>query len=168
MPRLVLACLIATLPSAALAQDAKTPCDGPLAAADFSGLLVGTPKLNRYSMSQQKAGDGCEMGVSTDKLYAFVDIAVSERPAGFYKNLLAYTPHKPLAGVGDEAANMGTADGNAPGTSATAVYARKGSLVCMAELDRSKDPAADKLVVPMPEEALAGKLGALCAKLFAG
>lgn len=144
-----------------------TPCDKELSAQDVADLLVGKAAINRYSMTSSVPGDGCEFGVGGGSVFAFVDISLKKGTPQTWKNLLMFTPHKPLPGVGDEAADLGTHDSNVPNATETEVYARKGDLICMASLHRSKGPAGDKLVVPASSDASSRKLGALCGRLFA-
>jgi hypothetical protein len=153
--------------ASAAAPGPPTPCDRELSAKDVADLLVGKAGINRYSMTSQVPGDGCEFGVGGGPAFAFVDISVKESTPQTWKNLLMSTPHRPLPGVGDEAADLGTHDSNVPNAIETEVYARKGDLICMVSLHRSKGPAGEKLVVPASSDARSRKLGALCGRLFA-
>ncbi|MBI1217746.1 MAG: hypothetical protein GC186_04275 [Rhodobacteraceae bacterium] len=146
-----------------------TPCDTTLTAADMTGLLVGTPMINHYSMNQNKIGAGCEMGVSTADLYGFVDIAVNDLSPDQFKARTAYSDPKPkpITGLGDEAYNFGTSPGEPPDTTKTEIMVRKGTLGCDAALYRSNGSAGEKLIVPGTEDDIVKRLGALCTKLFA-
>ncbi len=169
----VSALILPILAALCLAQPASadtaplTPCEKELSAADFSGILVGRPTLNRYSMNARLPGDGCEMGVSDTQNYGFVDIGVSKQSAGFYTNVTSYVKHTPMTGIGDEAAFLGTGPGDPPNTTATTVVARKGDLICTVEVDHSNTPKGEADIVKMSDDAMAQKLGALCAKVFA-
>ncbi len=61
-----------------------TPCDKELSVSDASGILKGTPAINRYSMGASAPGEGCELGVGDGNPgIAMIDIAVKGHAANY-------------------------------------------------------------------------------------
>jgi hypothetical protein len=146
-----------------------TPCDKELSVSDASGILKGTPAINRYSMGASAPGEGCELGVGDGNPgIAMIDIAVKGHAAN-YISLMRQTSAKPprqLKGVGDEAFDRGSSDSNIPDATEIEVYARKGDWICIASLHRTNGAPGEKLLVTTEAAAIADRLGDLCQKIF--
>ena len=65
------------------------------------------------------------------------------------------------------AAMAGSGDAALQGRGGTYVVARKGDLVCSIDLTGTDNGEATKILLKERGDALAAKLGALCAKVFA-
>jgi hypothetical protein len=159
------------LSSHAMAADAivPTPCDKELSVGDASGILKGTPRINRYSMSGRLPGEGCELGVGDgNPAIAMIDIAVKDRAANYISMMkqIGGKNLKALKGVGDEAYDKGSYESNIPDATEIEIYARKGDWLCVAELHRTNGVAGDSLLVTTDAGAISEKLGALCQKIF--
>jgi hypothetical protein len=151
---------------AANAPRPPDPCNKELSVGDVQGILNGKATINHYSMSESAPGEGCSIGVSGNGV-AFVDISIRQGDPQSFKNLLFFAPsRKPVAGIGEEAFSTPTTKSNVPNSKETDLYARKGNLQCIVQLHRSNGDG-EKLVVPTSDEAIVGKLGGLCNKLFA-
>jgi hypothetical protein len=144
------------------------PCDKKeLSVNDVQGILTGKVTINHYSMSESSPGEGCTLGVAA-RGWAFVDISIRQGDRQSFQNLLFFLPKTRLsvAGIGDEAVGTTTKDSNVPHAKETDLYARKGTLQCIAQLHRSNGDG-EGMVIPTTDGAVASKLGALCNKLFA-
>jgi hypothetical protein len=158
-----------TVPAlAAKAPRPSDPCDKKeLSVNDVQGILTGKATINHYSMSESSPGEGCTLGVTATG-WALVDVSLRQGDRQSFQNLLFFLPQtrRSVAGVGDEAIGTPTKDSNVPHAKETDLYARKGTLQCIAQLHRSNGDG-EKLVIPTTDVAVASKLGALCNKLFA-
>jgi hypothetical protein len=159
--------LTATFVHQAKAQQAivATPCDKYLPASTVSGLLVGKPAINRYSMSGNAAGEGCEWGVSdTQSNFAMVDFAILRGLKMSFADLVTLNGDgKPLPGVGDRAEQFATTNSNIPNAKETDVMAQKGDRTCYAQLHRTNGAPGEKLTVTQDDQAVAAQLGKLCS-----
>ncbi len=167
----VLFLLAVTAVHEAKAQQAviPTPCDKYLPASTVSGLLVGKPVINRYSMMGKAPGDGCEWGVSdAQSNFAMVDFAILRGIKLSFADLVTLDGGgSPLPGIGDRAERFATTDSNIPNAKETDVLAQKGDLICYAELHRTAGPTGEKLITTTDDQALATQLGKLCSIGFA-
>ena len=155
----------------AIAADSivPTPCDKELSVSDASGILKGTPAINRYSMSGRLPGEGCEWGVGNGNPgMAMIDIAVKGGAVNYISMMKQLAPKtlKAMKGVGDEAYDKGSSESNIPNTTEIEIYARKGDWLCVAEVHRANGEAGDKLLVTTDAGTLSERLGALCQKIF--
>ncbi len=159
--------LAATSVHPAKAQQAiiATPCDKYLPASTVSGLLVGKPVINRYSMTGNADGEGCEWGVSdTQSNFAMVDFAILRGLKLSFADLVTLNGGgKPLPGVGDRAEQFATKDSNIPNAKETDVMAQKGDMTCYAQLHRTDGSPGEKLIVTQDDQAVAAQLGKLCS-----
>jgi hypothetical protein len=145
-----------------------TPCDRYLPASTVSGLLVGRPVINRYSMSGNRAGEGCEWGVSdAHSNFAMVDFAILKGLKMSFATLVTlHGGGKPLPGVGDRAEQFASSDSNIPNAKETDVMAQKGGMTCYAQLHRTDGSPGEKLTVTQDDQAIAARLGKLCSIRF--
>lgn len=151
-----------------------TPCETDFSARDAAEILTGSTTLNRYAMNAAlgEAANGCEMG---DGNGALIDFSIHAKAPmhgdnkQLYETLTGLHQPKgvPFQGVGDSAEWVDVHDSNIPGMSEFDTMAIKGEVICMADLHFKKGADGDKAVTPARGEALAKKLGALCAKAFA-
>ena len=152
----------------AAAQQAviPTPCDKYLPASTVSGLLVGKPVINRYSMAATVPGDGCEWGVSdAQSNFAMVDFAINRGVKLSFSDLVTLSGGggKSLPGVGDRAEHFPTKDSNIPNANETDIIAQKGDMTCYAQLHRTNGLPGQKLTVTQDDAAVAAQLGKLCS-----
>ncbi len=145
-----------------------TPCEKELSLGDAAGLLKGKAEINHYSMGASAPGEGCELGVHDGNNFAMIDISASKGTHETLQMMLQITPSaKPFPSVGDEAFDFGQSDSNIPDAQQYEVRARKGGLLCYAELHRSNGAAGDALLVSTDPQKIATQLAALCTKIFA-
>ena len=72
-----------------------------------------------------------------------------------------------MPGVGDRAMWFDVHDSNVAGMSEFDTISIKGETICLADLHFKKGSPGEKAITPARGEALAQKLGALCARSFA-
>jgi len=150
-----------------------TPCEKDFSARDVAGILNGAPTLNRYAMNAAlgEKENGCALGTQD----AFVDFSIHAKapPNGDNRQVYAMLTslHDPkgtsLPGVGDRAMWFDVHDSNVPGMNEFDTISIKGEMICMADLHFKEGSPGEKAITPARGEALAQKLGALCARSFA-
>jgi hypothetical protein len=146
-----------------------TPCEKEISPGDAAGLLKGKAEINHYSMGASLPGEGCELGVHDgSNNIAMIDISARKGAHEALQMAVQITPSaKPFPGVGDEAFDFGQSDSNIPDAQQYEIRARKGDLLCTAELHRSNGAPGEALLVSADPQKIAVQLGALCTKIFA-
>lgn len=128
----------------------RNPCD-VITAADVSGIFT-APAHRRLD---DWGKDKCIFGTDSGAKLSIVTSQDDDRKSAWdiYRKMMSQ-----LAGVGDQA--LQDADG-------ATVFAAKGNIDCMLELQGIGDSSAQATITGDRGETLARKLGALCNKLFA-
>lgn len=144
-----------------------TNCESIFAPPDVVDIITGGEyTLNRYSMSSHHQIEGCEIGIGTS-FTAFLDISSGKVTRASWDAITNSIPHRPLAGLGDSAYEIGPEKSNVPGATETSVGAIKGDTDCKVELIQSGGPAGAQAVVPKTHEEIVKRLAGLCEKIFA-
>lgn len=130
-------------------------CKQDIGPADVAGILTAPVVTQDSKLNPQTCGYHAAAG-------ATVTISLANGDEGKFAWNTASNPANDrmdvLAGIGDSALQ---------GRGGTVVVARKGSLVCSADLTGTDNADGMQVITKDRGAALANKLGALCAKVFA-